>query len=173
MARASSFTAVPGWGTVAIGLTALLAAGLASRQQSPDTWLLIWLAEAVLALAIGLGAMARKAKALKAPLLSGAGSRFLFGFCPPLLAGAVLTAVLYTAELFNAMPGTWLLLYGAGVMTGGAFSVRIVPVQGFCFMLVGIATFLAPAGWRDVMMAVGFGGVSIVFGALIARKYGG
>ncbi len=173
MARASSFTAVPGWGTVAIGLTALLAAALASRQQSPDAWLLTWLAEAVLALAIGLGAMAIKAKAVKVPLLSGAGSRFLFGFCPPLLAGAVLTAVLYRAELYNALPGTWLLLYGAGVMTGGAFSVRIVPIQGFCFMLAGIAAFLAPPDWRDVMMAVGFGGLSIVFGVIIARRYGG
>lgn len=173
MARASSFTAVPGWGTVAIGLTALLAAALASRQPSPGAWLLTWLAEGVLALAIGLGAMARKASAMKASLLSGSGSRFLFGFCPPLLAGAVLTAVLYRAGLYDAMPGTWLLLYGAGVMTGGAFSVRVVPIQGFCLMLAGIAAFLAPPGWRDVMMAVGFGGVSIVFGVIIARKYGG
>ncbi len=173
MARASSFTAVPGWGTVAIGLSALLAAAVAARQASPDAWLLTWLAEAALAVAIGLGAMARKARAMKTPLLSGAGSRFLFGFCPPLLAGAVLTAVLYRAELHDALPGTWLLLYGTGIMTGGAFSVRIVPVQGFCFMLVGIAAFLAPAGWRDAMMAVGFGGVSIVFGTIIARRHGG
>ncbi len=173
MARASSFTAVPGWGTVAIGLTALLATALAARQQSPDAWVLVWLAEAVLALAIGLGSMARKARALKAPLLSGAGFRFLLGFGPPLLAGAVLTAVLYGAGLYDALPGTWMLLYGAGVMTGGAFSVRVVPIQGFCFMLAGIAAFLAPPGWRDVMMAVGFGGLSIVFGVIIARRYGG
>ncbi len=173
MARATSFTAVPGWGTVALGLTALIAAAVAARQQSPEAWMLVWLGEALLAVAIGMGAMARKAKAVKAPLLSGAGSRFLFGFCPPLLAGAVLTAALYSSQQFDAMPATWLLLYGAGVMTGGAFSVRIVPVQGFCFMLVGIAAFLAPADWGNVMMAVGFGGLSIVFGVIIARKYGG
>ncbi|HEY5644601.1 MAG TPA: hypothetical protein VIS76_01545, partial [Pseudomonadales bacterium] len=101
------------------------------------------------------------------------GSRFLFGFCPPLLAGVVLTAALYRSQQFDVMPATWLLLYGAGVMTGGAFSVRIVPIQGLCFMLVGIAAFLAPADWGNVMMAVGFGGLSIVFGVIIARKYGG
>lgn len=174
MARASSFTAVPGWGTVVIGLTAVAAATLAHRQTpSTNAWLLTWLGEAVLALAIGLGTMTLKARAVGAPLLRGAGSRFLFGLCPPLLAGAVLTAVLYSAELFTSMPGTWLLLYGTGITTAGAFSTRIVPIMGLCFMILGGAAFLAPAAWGDAFMAAGFGGLNIVFGAVIARRYGG
>jgi hypothetical protein len=173
MARASSFTAVPGWGTLAIGLTAFAAAALAARQMTPSAWLLTWLAEAALAIAIGAVAMALKARAVKAPLLRGAGARFVFGLCPPLVAGAVLTAVLYSARLFDAMPGTWLLLYGTGVTTGGAFSVRAVPIMGVCFMLVGLGAFLAPAAWGNAFMAAGFGGINVVFGAIIARRYGG
>ncbi|UCC50077.1 MAG: hypothetical protein JSV41_13590 [Gemmatimonadota bacterium] len=173
LARASSFTAVPGWGTLAIGLTAFAAAALAARQITPSAWLLTWLAEAALAIAIGAVAMALKARAVKAPLLRGAGARFVFGLCPPLAAGAVLTAVLYSARLFDAMPGTWLLLYGTGVTTGGAFSVRAVPIMGVCYMLMGLGAFLAPAAWADAFMAAGFGGINVVFGAIIARRYGG
>ncbi|KPK79237.1 MAG: hypothetical protein AMS25_13325 [Gemmatimonas sp. SM23_52] len=173
LARASSFTAVPGWGTLAIGLTAFVAAGLAARQTSPAAWLLTWLAEAAVAIAIGVAALALKARALKAPLLRGAGARFVFGLCPPLAAGAVLTAVLYSARLIDALPGTWLLLYGTGVTTGGAFSVRAVPIMGFCFMLAGLGAFLAPAEWGNAFMAAGFGGINVVFGVIIARRYGG
>lgn len=173
LARASSFTAVPGWGTLAIGLTAFVATGLAARQITPSAWLLTWLAEAALAIAIGVVAMAFKARAVKAPLLRGAGARFVFGLCPPLAAGAVLTAVLYSARLFDAMPGTWLLLYGTGVTTGGAFSVRAVPIMGLCFMLAGLGAFIAPAEWGNAFMAAGFGGINVVFGAIIARRYGG
>jgi hypothetical protein len=173
MARASSFTAVPGWGTVAMGLTALVAAVLAVRQTTAAGWLITWLVAAALALALGLGAILLKARAVRAPLLRGAGARMVLGFCPPVAAGAVLTAVLYRAGLVDALPGTWLLLYGAGVMTGGAFSVRAVPVMGLCFMVLGALAFLAPGGWGDALMAAGFGGLNIVFGAVIAWKYGG
>ncbi|UCC72787.1 MAG: hypothetical protein JSV86_20935 [Gemmatimonadota bacterium] len=173
MERAGSFTAVPGWGTAAMGLTAVVAAGLASRQPTPDAWLLTWFIEAALAVAIGVSAMIRKARAVRAPLFRGAGARFVFGFCPPQVAGALLTAVLYRAEMYEALPGTWLLLYGAGVMTGGAFSVTVLPIMGACFMVAGLGSFLAPAAWGDAFMAAGFGGLNIVFGIIIAKRYGG
>jgi hypothetical protein len=173
MERASAFTAVPGWGTVAMGLTALVAALLATRQATAETWLIYWLAGAAIALCIGVGTMVRKARAAGSPLLRGAGARMVLGFSPPVAAGAGLTAVLYSAGLFEALPGTWLLLYGAGVITGGTFSVRAVPIMGFCFMVLGALAFLAPAGWGDAFMAAGFGGLNIAFGAIIAWKYGG
>jgi hypothetical protein len=173
MARASSFTAVPGWGTVAMGATALVAAAIAARQPTSDRWLSAWVAEAVLAMAIGTAATVHKARRVKSPLLSGAGARFVFGFAPPVVAGAALTAVLQAASLFEAMPGTWLLLYGAAVLTGGAFSVRAVRVMGLCFMLAGVLAFTVPPGWGDSFMAIGFGGINILFGTLIALKHGG
>ena len=173
MARASAFTAVPGWGTVAIGITALAAAVLAARQASFEGWLLIWLLEAALAISIGVWFLVRKANALNVPLSRGAGARFVLSLCPPFAAAAILTAALYQADLAIAVPGMWLLLYGAGVATGGAFSVRVVPVMGLCFMALGAFALFVPLTWADVVLAVGFGGFHIVFGAIIARRYGG
>jgi hypothetical protein len=173
MESAASFTAVPGWGGVAVGVTALIAAGVAAQQSSPTTWLLIWLSEAAIAGLVGTWAMARKARAVQVSLHRGSGRKFLFGLCPPLVAGGWLTLALYQAELWSAMPGTWLLLYGVATLTAGTFSVRIIPVMGLCFMLLGAAALFAPATWGNALMAAGFGGMHVVFGLLIARRHGG
>ena len=173
MERAGSFTAVPGWGQVAVGVTALAAALVAARQTSVELWLATWLGEAVVALAIGGSTMVRKAYAVNDPILSGPGRRFGLSVLPPMVVGGLLTIALYRAGLWQALPGTWLLLYGAGFVTGGAFSVRIVPVMGLCFMFAGSVALFAPAAWGTWCMAAGFGGLHIVFGAIIARRYGG
>ena len=173
MERASSFTAVPGWGQVAIGVTALAATYLAAHQPTARGWLGVWLTEAVIALLIAGWLMDRKARALGAPLLSGPGRKVAFSLSPPMIVGALLTVVLFRSGLTGAIPGMWLLLYGTGVVTGGMFSVSIVPVMGVCFMVLGAGTLFAPASWGNWLMAAGFGGLHIVFGAIIARKYGG
>lgn len=172
MERAGAFTAVPGWGQVAVGATALAAAWLAARQTTPELWLAVWLGEAIVAFVIGGSAMVRKAYAVNDPILSGPGRRFGLSFLPPMVVGGLLTVALYRAGLWRTLPGTWLLLYGTGFVTGGAFSVRIVPVMGICFMLAGSAALFGPA-WGNFLMAAGFGGLHIVFGMIIARRYGG
>jgi hypothetical protein len=173
MERAASFTAVPGWGAVIIGVTALAAVWIASRQASPEAWLAVWSGEAMLSLALGVGAVVHKARAAGMPLLSGPAQKFALSLAPPLVAGALLTAVLFLAGLTSALPGTWLLLYGTGIVTAGAFSVRIVPVMGICFMALGALALFSPAAWGNALMALGFGGLHILFGILIARRYGG
>jgi hypothetical protein len=173
MERATAFTAIPGWGLVAIGITALVVGFVAGRQKSFKNWLTIWLAEAVVALLIAGWSMDRKARATKTPLLSGPGRKVAFSLSPPLLAGAILSFVLYRSGSTNAIPGLWLLLYGTGVITGGMFSVSVVPMMGLAFMALGAATLFAPAGIADWFMAGGFGGLHIVFGVIIARRYGG
>lgn len=173
MERAGSFTAVPGWGGVVIGLTALVAALVAARAPSAEVWLVIWLVAALVSFAIAGWAMMRKARAAMTPLLSAPGRKFALSFAPPLLVGALLTAVLYRAGLVAALPGMWLLLYGTGIVTGGAFSVKVVPVMGLCFMAMGAAALFSPAAWGNAFMAAGFGGLHIAFGILIARRYGG
>jgi hypothetical protein len=173
MERATSFTAISGWGLVAIGITALAVSFISTQQKTFQAWLAVWIAEAVIALLIAGWSMDRKARAAKMPLLSGPGRKVAFSLSPPIFAGAIVTVVLYRAGLTNAIPGLWLLLYGTGVVTGGMFSVSAVPIMGLCFMAVGAAAFLAPAGLATWFMAAGFGGLHIVFGVIIARRYGG
>jgi hypothetical protein len=173
MERASSFTAVPGWGQLAIGLTAIAASFVGAAQPTQRAWLLTWLVEAALSLVIAGAAMYRKARAAETPLLSQPGRKLAINFSPSMFVGALLTVVLYRAGLTALLPGVWLLLYGAGVVAGGAFSVRPVPVMGLCFMLVGTAALFSPAAWGNVWMAVGFGGLHIVFGWHIAPRSGG
>ena len=173
MERAGAFTAVPGWGGVLMGVTALAAAGIAGAPRNDARWLVLWLGEAVLAVLIALPAMARKAKATGSPLAAAPARRFALAYLPPLAAGAVLTAVFARHRLIAQLPGCWLLLYGAALATGGAFSVRVVPIMGLMFMALGAAAFAAPTGWGHLFMAAGFGGLHIGFGLLIARKYGG
>ena len=172
MERAASLTAVPGWGGFAVGVSALVAAAIAWRL-SRELWLLAWLIEGLFAIALGAIAMKRKADSAQVPLLSAPARRFVLSFAPPFMVGALLTIILYRAGLFAAIPGTWLLLYGTGVVTGGAFSVRVVPVMGLCFMLLGGIALFCPIGWGTALLAAGFGGLHMIFGLIIAGKYGG
>ena len=173
MERATAFTAVPGWGGVAMGVTALVAAGLAARRPTPHGWLAIWLGAAAVAFAIGGAAMAVKARRAKTSVLSYSGRRFLLSYVPPLVVGGLLTAALVRAGQLAALPGTWLLLYGTGVVTGGAYSVRVVPLMGLCFMALGAVALFGPAEWGNTLMAFGFGGLHVVFGLIIAWRHGG
>ena len=173
MERAGEFTAVPGWGGVAMGITALAAAFLASRQTSPRAWLAVWLAEAFVAVAIAAPAAATKAHRANSALFSGPGRKFVLSFAPPIVVGGLLTFALFAAGAVATLPGLWLLLYGTAIVTGGAFSVRVVPVMGFCLMSLGGAALFAPARWGDAFMAAGFGILQIGFGAWIARRHGG
>jgi hypothetical protein len=173
MERAGAFTAVPGWGGVGMGVTALVAAWLASRQPTVERWMLTWVAEGWLAFAIGGIAMVRKAAAGETPISSKPGRRFVLAYTPPILVGALLTVALYRAGLTTLLPGVWLLLYGVAVVTGGALSVPVVPVMGACFMLLGAVALFSPVGWGNLLMAIGFGGIHVAFGVWIARRYGG
>ena len=177
MSRAGAFTAVPGWGGVLMGVTALGAAAIAGPPDDSMRWIGVWFAEAVLAVAIALTAMTLKSRRAGAPLWtssSGAPAfRFALGYVPPLVAGMVLTPVFATLDLMPRLPGCWLLLYGTAATTGGAYSVRVVPIMGLTFMALGTAAFAAPASWGHWFMAAGFGGLHIIFGVLIARNYGG
>jgi hypothetical protein len=178
MERAGSFTAVPGWGGVMMGVTALAAAAFASHSSSREAWLRTWLVEGVVAIAIGVFAMWHKSREARLPFWSAPAKKFLYSFVPPLVAGAVLTLALWRAGALAAIPGAWLMLYGVGVITGGAFSVPVIPVMGACFLAAGAAASLwlpdAPSPlWADLWLGAGFGGLHVVFGALVARRYGG
>ncbi len=173
MEGAAAFTAVPGFGGIAMGATALFAAMAAAHQPTTGRWLAVWLIEGAAALAIGLYSMVRKARSVDESLLSRPGRKFALGLAPPMLAAAVLTGVLYPGGKADLLPGLWLLLYGVGVVSAGAFSVRAVPAMGLCFMGLGIAALFSPLWIGNWLLAAGFGGLHTAFGILIARRYGG
>lgn len=173
MESAAEFTAVPGWGGLAMGITAIAAAILASRQTTPRGWLLVWLAEVFVAVAIAAPAAATKARRANSSLFSGPGRKFVLSFAPPIIVGGLLTLALFQAGATAALPGVWLLLYGTAIVTGGAFSVRAVPILGLCLMALGAAALFAPAAWGNWFMAAGFGVVQCIFGVWIALRYGG
>jgi len=173
MEQAGAFTAVSGWGGVAMGVTALAAAYVASQQATPWTWLVVWMNEAIVGIAIASVSMYLKVRTRGAPLLVGQGRKFVLAFVPAILVGALLTIALHRPPDVNYLPGAWLLCYGAAVTSGGAFSVRAVPFMGLCFMLAGAVALRGPASWGDPLLAMGFGVLHIAFGLVIARRHGG
>jgi hypothetical protein len=173
MERASSFTAVPGWGGVAMGLVAIAATVISGRAATPDAWIMTWVGTALVATLIGMVTMVGKARADHQSIGSAPGRRFVLSLLPPMIAGAIASVAIYGGGHVELLPGLWLLLYGAGVVTGGTYSVQIVPVMGLCFMALGTATLFMPFETGQVMLGVGFGGIHIVFGWIIARRHGG
>ena len=173
MERASAFTSIPGWGGVGVGITALAAATYAHRVVYRPEWLRVWLIEAIVAALIAGVTMLQKARRANVSFNSPAARRFFVSYFAPIIAGAGMTYLLANGGFRTALPATWLLLYGASFISSGAFSIRVVPVMGVCFMLLGIAACFVPIDLGNVLLGVGFGGLHVIFGFIIARSYGG
>ena len=173
MERSGTFTAVPGLGGAGMGVVGIIAAVIGAFQPSAERWLATWLVAATVAFVIGLTAMLRKAARAGVPLTGALGRRFALSLSAPLVAGAALTAGLAMAGNWSLMPAVWLLLYGTGVVTGGAMSVAAVVIAGTCFMALGAAALVTPPAWGNLWLGLGFGLVHICFGLYIARKHGG
>lgn len=173
MEQAATFTALSGWGQVVIGVTAVGAALVAARQTSPWNWIFTWLGEAGLAFGISVASMSIKAHRANQPVMTGPFRKLILSFSPAMCVGAVLTFVFARRGLDAMLPGTWMLLYGAAVISAGTYSVRSVPVMGAAFMLLGATALVAPVSWATALMIAGFGGLHIAFGIWIARRHGG
>jgi hypothetical protein len=173
MERSATFTAVPGIGGVGMGAIGVAASVLAANQTSAERWLIVWLLAAAVALSIGVTATLRKAARLGAPLAGAVGRRFAMSLAAPLVAGAALTWGVWMHDDWALMPAVWLLLYGTGVLAGGAFSVAAVRLLGVAFMALGVAALVTPPAWGNVWLGTGFGGLQIAFGLYIARRHGG
>ncbi len=173
MERAVTFTAVSGWGQIVIGVTAIVAALVAGRQALPWARVATWVAEAGIAAGISVASMTLKSHAANVPLLSGPFRKLMLSFSPPMIVGAVLTAMLIKHGNYDYLPGVWMLLYGAAVVSAGTYSVRSVPVMGAAFMVVGTITVFAPFTWATAMMILSFGALHIAVGIWIAWRHGG
>lgn len=172
MESATAFTGVSGKGYVVGGITAAVAAWIAAQQPSATRWLAVWLLEAALAAGIMLLLTAGKARVEGKSLWTGSGRKLLFAFLPTFVAGALVTIALHLQGYTLLLPGLWLVLYGAGVITAGAHSIRLIPLMGILFMLAGAAQ-LSGFGPMNLTLALAFGGLHVIFGILIWRHHGG
>lgn len=172
MERATSFTAISGSGYVLVGLTAVAATLIAGTRETREAWLAVWIVELLVAGAVSVGMTARKARKMGVPLRSHTGRKLVLAFAPPMVVGAVLTLAIWLGGGYDLLPGIWLSLYGAGVMTGGAYSVRAIPLMGAAFIGLGALGLLGPIS-GDLLLGLGLGGLHIVFGVLVWRRYGG
>ena len=173
MERSTVFTTVPGYGGMLMGATAIAAALIANSQPKIQIWLLVWLGEAVLAFFIGLLTMWQKTKIAETSLFSAPAKKMIISSLPPMLCGVFITLGLWRFAHFELMIPVWIICYGAAVVCGGAFSVKAVPIMGWCFIAVGAAAFFTPVNFGNLLMGSSFGVLHIVFGFVIARKFGG
>lgn len=173
MERSTAFTAVPGYGGMLMGATAVVAAYIANRQVYLVDALSVWLGEAVLAFLIGLLALWQKSKIAGQSLFSTPARKFAITFAPPLFAGVIVVLGLWRYGHYYEMAPVCIVSYGAAVACGGAFSVRVVPLMGWSFIALGAIAFVLPSSYGNLMMALSFGVLHIIFGAIIARRYGG
>jgi len=184
MERAGTFTAISGQGITLTGAVALVATLVAGGRLDSLRWLLCWMAAAAVAFALSAYLTVRKARESQANVTVALARKLALAFFPSLVAGAVLTAVALRAGWYQALPGMWLMMYGAAVMAGGAMSVPVIPVMGAMFMGIGALALAVPlvfAAWPpevralllNALMAAGFGGLHILFGFAISRRYGG
>lgn len=173
MERAGTFTAISGWGIAAVGVVAMAAAFVATIRPTVAWRVGTWVITAAACIALSLWATARKARRSELSMVSGPAQKLALAFSPAMLVGALLTAALLRIGVNDLLPGVWLLLYGTAVVAGGAFSVRIIPVMGVCFMVLGAAALFAPPAAGAWLMVVGFGVAHVVFGIQIARRHGG
>src|SRR5256885_1517201 len=172
MERAGSFTAVPGWGMVLLGVTALAATAYAGSlpvtvSSAQSRWFWVWMFEGLLGAGIGVAALLYKAIRAGDTIVHGPGRRFGLSVLPPFIVAALLTYVLWHTKQLALLPAVWLLCYGTGVVTGGAFSMRVVPVMGICFMILGTAALFAPAGWEAGLLPSGLRGLRTLVGVVI------
>lgn len=173
MERAGTFTAISGWGIAAVGVVAMIAALVARVRPTVEWRVGTWVATAAACIALSMVATARKARRSEVSMVSGPAQKLALAFSPAMIVGALLTAALLRIGANDLLPGVWLLLYGTAVVAGGAFSVRIIPVMGLCFIILGAAALFAPPRLGEWLMVVGFGLVHVVFGIRIARRHGG
>lgn len=173
MESASAFSAFSGWGLILIGGVATACGLVAARQPTHLGWLTAWVAAAGISALIGALSTARKTRSAQEPLIPGPARKFALSLAPAVVSGAFLTAALERAEGFDLLPGMWLLLYGAGLVAAGAWSVRVVPVIGAAFMVLGAVGLLLPLPWGNWLLIGGFGGLHVAFGVIVGRKHGG
>lgn len=172
MDRAEGASSVSGLGGMFMGVVGFAAAVWTQSQPHQADQLLGWIAAAFVAVLIGGVACVGKARRSLGEFHWDPVRRFLLCLLPSLVVGALLTGALWQTQTMWLVPAVWLLCYGCGVVAAGSYAVLPVRLMGACFMLMGVAALILP-GWFNQLLVGGFGGLHLVFGAWVYKKYGG
>jgi hypothetical protein len=171
--ESSSSMDVPGMAGIVMGIIGVLAAVVVSLPRWSADWLGIWLVAAAVAFLLGGTLVARQVAWRGHARYLGPARRFALCLGPALLAGAILTAALWSTGAAAVIPGMWLLLYGCAVLSASTVTAaavsRLLCTMGALFVALGTATFFLPAAAHTVMLGLGFGVLHIIFGVLIGR----
>jgi hypothetical protein len=169
---AAGTVAVPGGAGIAVGIVGLSAATVASSELLRSYWLEIWLCAALTGAATGAYFVARRAGPAECTLLGTPVRKVFWCLLPCLFAGAVLTAVLFGSGNTRAIPGTWLLLYGCGLIYASTVTTRSIALLGLCFAGLALIAFVLPEGdqTRTAILGIGFGELHVLYGAFIRRS---
>jgi hypothetical protein len=178
---AGQLTAISGKSLMAAGVIAL--AGIAVNALGTGApWssgtdlrhaLSVWSVVLALSLATVLLGIYRKSLQTRAPIKPLLLRRLLWSLCPSLFVGALLTALMVRSGRMDWLPVAWLGCYGAAVTNGGQMSVAPVRYMGLCFLMASAGAAVFPADAGLAWLALGFGGLHIIFGAYIARRHNG
>lgn len=166
---AAGGVAVPGSAGIAMGIVGLAATAMSLIPNFASHWFAIWLVAAAIAALAGALLMTRSASMVSFVGTGKPGRKLLLGLMPSLFAGAVMTAVLWKANYLGAAPGIWLLLYGCALISAGVVTKVIVRWMGGCFVALGMLALVTPQEVQIPLLGLGFGGMHILFGVLIAR----
>lgn len=151
--------AVPGSTGIAAGIVGLVATIVSSVPALQPYWLIVWSFAAVVAAGVG-GALLFRQTPVR---------RFAIGLLPSLFAGAVMTAVLWSSGNLHAIPGTWLLLYGCGLIAASTATACTIGILGGAFVALGSLALVLPDSLQIPMLGAGFGVLHILYGYLTRR----
>lgn len=168
---AAASLSVPGSAAIAVGIVGTVAAALCFVPGMAKYWIAIWLMAAVVALgAGGVLVLQQFARVGAGPILARGPVRKLFlCWSPSLFAGAVMTALHWSNGNLEAIPGTWLMLYGCALVGATAVTNRAIGILGVAFFVCGVLALLLPERAQVLLLGAGFGGLHIIFGFSIRR----
>lgn len=169
---AAASLALPGSTALTAGSIGLLAAIISSLPDFGRYWLMIWLAAALVAASVGSVLLLRNSPADALTISGSPVRKFAMCFLPSLAAGAVLTGVHWMYGNMQAIPGTWLILYGCALIGASAVTMQFIGVVGGGFFVLGVLALFAPAEWQIFFLGLGFGALHILLGYLIGRVGG-
>ncbi|WP_104384241.1 hypothetical protein [Sphingobacterium sp. HMA12] len=185
MEKSSKFVSISGLSGVLIGCYALLGTLLGyyittntevlNNQFSGDLTLLnIFLILAILILVLSLltgWLMARKkAKKSRQSIWNITSKSLLFAVSIPLVTGGLLALILLAQGYYHLIAGMLLIFYGVALAAGSIYTFTEVRWLGILEICLGLLALYLPDHGL-LFWGLGFGGLHIIYGFIVYKKY--